>query len=129
MIPSGDSQDLPIDLRYFNGGARSVRSFAERELGPEGIEGDPLGGEAYWVTNLQLMRDIAGPLQLIGFFDAGSLSRNHDELGAADLEMAIGLGLRLELPIGPVRLEYGHSLTRDSGEPAGALHFAIGSTF
>lgn len=129
MMPSGDSQDLPIDLRYFNGGARSVRSFAERELGPEGIDGDPLGGEAYWAANLQLMRDIAGPLQLIGFLDAGSLARNYDELGAADLEMAIGLGLRLELPIGPIRLEYGHSLTRDSGEPSGALHFAIGSTF
>ena len=31
--PFGDDQ-LPIDLRYFSGGPRSVRSFRERDLGP-----------------------------------------------------------------------------------------------
>ena len=43
--------------------------------------------------------------------------------------MAIGLGLRLDLPIGPVRLEYGYNLTRDTGEPIGTIQFAIGMTF
>ena len=34
---------IPIDLRFFNGGATTVRSFAERQLGPKDKAGNPLG--------------------------------------------------------------------------------------
>ena len=33
LMPSGEDFDMPIDLRFFLGGASSVRSYAERELG------------------------------------------------------------------------------------------------
>ena len=130
IIPSGDSEELPIDLRLFNGGARSVRSFPERELGPKSADGDyPLGGEASWVVNAEISRPVAGPLRAVAFVDAGTLAREFSELTNSDIEIAAGLGLRLDLPIGPVRLEYGYNLTRDEDEPAGALHFAIGVAF
>jgi len=129
IIPSGDGADLPIDLRLFNGGARSVRSFPERELGPLSANGYATGGEAMWTTNAELTRKIAGSLKATAFFDAGTLARDFDALGSAEIEMAVGLGLRLDLPIGPIRLEYGHNLTQDAGEPSGTLHFAIGAAF
>jgi outer membrane protein insertion porin family len=128
ILPSGDGAELPIDLRLFNGGARSVRSFPERELGPSAND-YPTGGETRWHANAELIRNLGGTLKAVGFLDAGSLARSYDQLGDSDLEMALGLGLRLNLPIGPVRLEYGYNLTRDSGEPAGSLHFAIGAAF
>ncbi len=128
LIPGGDGDDLPIDIRLFNGGARSVRSFPERELGPL-VRGYAVGGEAMWNANVELIREIAGPVKGVLFFDAGSLGRNYDEMWSADVEMATGLGLRLSLPIGPVRFEYGYNLTRDGGEPAGTFHFAIGNAF
>jgi outer membrane protein assembly factor BamA len=128
LVPSGDDGDLPIDLRLFNGGPRSVRSFPERELGPS-VNGYPTGGEAIWHVNTELMRRIAGSLKAGAFIDAGALSRNFEDAGAGDIEVAAGLGLRFDLPIGPVRLEYGHNLTRDPGEPAGTFHFAIGTAF
>jgi outer membrane protein insertion porin family len=128
MIPSGDGAELPIDLRLFNGGPRSVRSFLERELGPS-AGNYPTGGELSWHTNAELIRNLTGTLKAVGFVDAGSLARSFDQPGESDLEVALGLGLRLDLPIGPVRLEYGYNLTRDSGEPAGSLHFAIGAAF
>jgi outer membrane protein assembly factor BamA len=128
LVPSGESGDLPIDLRLFNGGARSVRSFPERELGPS-ASGYATGGEAMWNMNAELIRKISGTLKAVGFFDAGALARNHEDFGAADIELATGLGIRLELPIGPVRFEYGYNLTRDAGEPAGTFHFAIGGAF
>jgi outer membrane protein assembly factor BamA len=128
VVPSGDGVDLPINLRLFNGGAHSVRSFPERELGPA-VEGFPTGGEGMWHANVELIRSLSGSLKAVGFLDAGSLSRQFDQLGSADLELAIGLGLRLDLPIGPVRLEYGYNLTRDAGDPVGTLHFAIGVAF
>ncbi|RPJ34814.1 MAG: hypothetical protein EHM17_05125 [Verrucomicrobiaceae bacterium] len=128
LMPSGDGGDLPIDLRLFNGGARSVRSFPERELGPQ-ANGYATGGEAMWNVNTELIRKISGSLKAVAFVDAGALARSHEDFAAADIELATGLGIRFDLPIGPVRLEYGYNLTRDRGEPAGALHFAIGTAY
>jgi outer membrane protein assembly factor BamA len=128
LVPSGDGVDLPINLRLFNGGAHSVRSFPERELGPT-VEGYPTGGEGMWHANAELIRKLAGSFKAVGFVDAGSLSRECGKLGSGDIEVAVGLGLRLDLPIGPVRLEYGYNLTRDMAEPTGTLHFAIGVAF
>jgi outer membrane protein assembly factor BamA len=128
LVPAGDGQDLPIDLRIFNGGSRSVRSFPERELGPTS-NGYAVGGEAAWHTNAELIRRLGRTLKASAFFDAGSLSRHWDQLSSSEVELAVGLGLRLDLPIGPVRLEYGYNLTKGPGEPTGTLHFAIGITF
>lgn len=128
VLPSGDINELPVDLRVFNGGARSVRSFPERELGPI-ANGDPYGGDFSWVVNTELSRSISGIVQAVAFLDAGGVKGGYVAGQQGDLELAVGLGIRLDLPIGPVRLEYGHNLTRDAGEPSGAFHFAIGSTF
>jgi outer membrane protein insertion porin family len=129
LIPIGDRADFPIDLRLFNGGARSVRSFPERRLGPTGTDNYPTGGEAYWVANAELVRTLGGPLKLVGFLDAGGLSGEYRDLPSAEMELALGLGVRLDLPVGPVRFEYGHNLTPGRGEPSGTWHFAIGIGF
>jgi outer membrane protein assembly factor BamA len=128
LVPTGDALEFPIDLRYFNGGADTVRSFPERELGPT-INGYATGGNAYWAANAELIRPLAGPLNLVGFLDAGALSLDYQDILDADIELAAGLGVRLDLPIGPVRFEYGYNLTRGRDEPAGAFHFAIGASF
>jgi outer membrane protein assembly factor BamA len=128
LVPSGEGADLPIDLRLFNGGARSVRSFPERELGPT-VDGYATGGEAMWNLNAELVRKLGASLKAVAFLDAGSLARDYRECASADIEVAGGLGIRLDLPIGPVRLEYGRNLTRDPGEPPGTFHFAIGAAF
>ncbi len=129
ITPTGDSTELPIDLRLFSGGARSIRSFPERELGPISANGFPTGGEASWTTHAELTRNLVGALKGTAFLDAGALARDHSGLANADVEIAAGLGLRLDLPIGPVRLEYGRNLTQDHGEPSGTFHFAIGIAF
>lgn len=128
VIPSENIKDLPIDLRVFNGGSRSVRSFPERELGPSS-GGDPYGGSISWAIQNELSRPIYGPLRLVSFIDAGALSGNYTGLLGGELEVAAGLGLRVNSPIGQIRLEYGHNMTQDRGEPDGTWHFAIGTTF
>ena len=82
-----------------------------------------------WNTNFELIRSVTEMVGVVAFVDAGSLGREYDELFSADLEVAAGLGLRLNLPIGPVRFDYGYNLTRDPGEPTGAFHFAIGTAY
>lgn len=128
ISPSGEIQDLPVDLRVFNGGARSVRSYPERDLGPS-FGGDPYGGDFSWAVNTEVSRKISGSLIAVGFVDVGAVTGNYTGDRAGGVELAAGFGLRFDLPIGPIRLEYGHNLTQGEGEPSGTLHFAIGATF
>ncbi len=125
--PLGDDSALPIDLRYFIGGSNSVRSFSERELGPS-LNGVPLGGQSYFIANAEYIHSIVGPLKGLVFLDAGGLSTDLG-FGFNDAKYAAGLGFQLDLPIGPVRFEYGRSLNRENDDPSGAFHFAIGTAF
>jgi outer membrane protein assembly complex protein YaeT len=128
IVPATDTE-LPIDLRYFLGGSNTVRSFPERELGPRNASGVNSGGEAYWIANVEYVHQIAGAFKVVAFTDAGTLSQDLSSFSNSSIDVAVGLGVRLDLPIGPVRLEYGHNLTPDLGEPPGAFHFAIGLAF
>jgi outer membrane protein insertion porin family len=121
-------ESIPIDIRFFNGGATTVRSFAERDLGPKDKEGHPLGGEFFTVFNAELTFPIAGGLQGAVFADAGNL-RGHKELGVSDMRYALGVGLRYALPVGPIRLDYGINPDRREDEEFGAFHFSFGVAF
>ena len=129
-IFSSADNNLPIDLRLFSGGHNSVRSFNQRELGPSSASGDPLGGAAYWNASVEYIRSINDPVKGVVFFDMGQVySESSDWLSFQDPRYALGLGLRIDLPIGPVRLEYGHNMNQRRGEPSGVFHFSIGTSF
>ncbi len=120
--------ELPIDVRFFNGGASTVRSFAERELGPRNNQGNPLGGELYTVFNAEFTFPLKGALQGAVFTDAGSLKGANDP-DSGNLRYALGAGLRYKLPIGPLRLDYGVNPSPRDGEAFGAFHFSFGFAF
>src|SRR5215467_10506450 len=44
---SDEATAIPIDERFFNGGATTVRSFNERDLGPHDNHGHPVGGKSF----------------------------------------------------------------------------------
>ncbi len=128
---SGGVDALPIDLRLFNGGAGSVRSFAEREMGPSSQNGStPLGGTATAVVSAEVSYQIIPNLEVAGFADVGSLSREETSgLTTDELRYAVGLGLRYQLPVGPLRIDYGYNPDRKPGEKPGALHLTFGFAF
>ncbi len=128
IFPS-DASDLPIDLRSFSGGAKSIRSFGERELGSLSASNDPLGGEAFWNLSAEYIHPFNDLVSVVGFYDTGALFAHAEDYSFSDATHGIGLGVRLDLPVGPVKFEYGYNLNRKSGEPSGAFHFSIGAQF
>ena len=120
---------IPIDERFFNGGAESVRSFGERDLGPHDRKGHPIGGEFFTVFNIEYTFPIIGELQGALFTDAGNLLPTSEHPGLNDMRYAIGAGLRYKLPIGPIRLDYGVNPDPHSDEDFGAFHFSFGFAF
>ncbi|MCW1886793.1 BamA/TamA family outer membrane protein [Luteolibacter flavescens] len=129
LSPSTGISEFPIDLRLFTGGADTVRSFRYNELGPRSVTNDPLGGATYWVANAEYVHVLFGPVKGVGFIDAGSMSALEDGFSFDSPELAVGMGLRIDLPVGPIRIEYGHNLTQDGNESSGTWHFAIGTAF
>jgi len=120
---------IPIDERFFNGGATTVRSFGERDLGPHDRKGNPIGGEFLTVFNIEYTFPIFGELQGALFTDAGNLLPTSEEPGLDDMRYAVGAGLRYKLPIGPVRLDYGVNPDPHEDEDFGAFHFSFGFAF
>lgn len=128
VIEGTGGNGIPIDERFFNGGGTSVRSFGERELGPKD-RGNPIGGEYFSVFNAEYTFPIYGELQLAVFADAGNLVAGASDAGFTDMRYAVGLGLRYQLPIGPLRIDYGVNPSPKNDEAFGAFHFSFGFAF
>jgi outer membrane protein insertion porin family len=126
---SDEATAIPIDERFFIGGATTVRSFGERDLGPHDNHGHPVGGEFYTVFNVEYTFPIFGELQGAIFTDAGNLLLSSEDIGLNDMRYAIGAGLRYKLPVGPIRLDYGVNPDPRDGEDFGAFHFSFGFAF
>jgi outer membrane protein insertion porin family len=74
VIPRGDTQTLPIFEKFFQGGEYSVRGFDLRTIGPrDPISNLVIGGNKSLVFNAELYYNIAGPVRVLGFFDAGQV--------------------------------------------------------
>ncbi len=129
VISPLNSSGIPIDERYFNGGATTVRSFSELTLGPRDGAGYPLGGQARTVFNAEYTFPIYGDLHGAVFVDAGNVISDASDFGIDDMRYAIGGGLRYKLPIGALRFDYGLNPSPRQGEAQGAFHFAIGVAF
>ncbi len=136
--PKSRTEDIPIQLRLFRGGMSSVRSFGERRLGPRNEAGSVIGGEGY----LQFNAEMRVPLSVFGdvpllkpfgvavFYDTGSIKEHAAMwLDFTGFRHAVGAGIRLITPIGPVRLDVGWNPDRRHREDAYAVHIALGHAF
>ncbi|HEY5893162.1 MAG TPA: BamA/TamA family outer membrane protein [Chthoniobacterales bacterium] len=129
LLTSGDVTDVPIDERYFSGGGTTVRSFKERELGPLFRDRFPLGGLQRTIFNVEYQYPIIKDLKAAVFVDAGNLLQDNAFFSTDDMSYAIGLGIRYNLPVGPLRLDYGFNPSPREGESRGAFHFSFGFAF
>jgi outer membrane translocation and assembly module TamA len=128
--PLGTSLELLPKKRFFMGGAKSMRGFRRRELGPVSPEGDPLGGEVRLGTSVEARIPIVWKLWGAVFADAGQVWLTRGEVALSDLEVAVGPGLMIETPVGPIRADVGFRVTDVvPDEPRHAYHLSIGHPF
>jgi len=134
-------KDLPLFERYFLGGINSVRGFAERSLGPrEPSDCDAstppvcsstevVGGDRAMVLSAELMFPIMEELGLRGvaFFDTGNSFGGSEKFSIANFRRSAGFGARWMSPFGPLRVELGFPLNKQSGDDTSVIGFSIGS--
>jgi translocation and assembly module TamA len=120
--PLGDAQDLLPSQRWFAGGFNTMRGSARRGLGPADDGADPIGGELRILTGAELRVPIRGIFGLSLFTDAGQVWRDPSTADWNSLAVAVGGGLLLYTPIGPVHIE----LARNAGRlPIDGNHYQI----
>ncbi len=131
----GDSDKVPIFERFFAGGTYTIRGYKERDVGPQDISGDPLGGGTMAVANAELIFPIIQNLKAAVFADAGNVWARPDSQPkngriTKGIKVGTGVGVRINTPIGPVKLDYGFPInSEDWQEDKGRFHFSMSRGF
>lgn len=112
--------DLPPSLRFFAGGARSVRGFRYQSLGPRDENGNVIGGNKLLTASVQLEFNFLEKWAAALFFDTGN-AMDHWRVTLRD---GAGVGLRWHSPVGPVRLDVARPV--DGGDEGIQWHLEIG---
>ena len=139
----GNSTFVPLYDSYFLGGPRSLRGFDYALVGPNYLPYDfPIGGQTMAFTNLEFTVPVVDRVRLAAFtdigFNAGSLigpnpTPNVPGIIAGEginIVADAGMGLRLYLPIGPLRLDYAIPYIYTSWlNQTGRFYFDVGYSF
>lgn len=126
------SDGVPIFERQFLGGARNLRGFEFRDIGPrDGPTGESLGGNTSAYMTAEMTFPVVENVRFATFFDAGFVNADSFDFSTSNLHTDIGLGLRLNLPFGPLAIDYAIPLSFEDEEAdkGGQFNFYINYEF
>ncbi|MFH1281220.1 MAG: BamA/TamA family outer membrane protein, partial [Candidatus Omnitrophota bacterium] len=140
--PYSSTEKIPISERFFAGGAYTIRGYEERSVGPVGSDSAPLGGASMAVGNIEYTYPLFSFLKVAAFYDVGNVWNKLGDIFSSEdatgplntggLKSGIGLGLRINTPIGPIMLDYGIPMDKTAGEDtkkSGRFHFSASHGF
>jgi translocation and assembly module TamA len=112
MTVPDDINRIPLSQRFYAGGDQSIRGFGYRAL-PGNLDKHgqerAIGGGYLAIGSLELEQKVYGPLSLALFSDAGNaFHRSNDRV-----QVSMGGGLRVNTPIGPIKVDLARPLTDD----------------
>ncbi len=122
MMLGDGINSIPPSLRFYAGGDNSIRGFSYNSIAPEDSEGRIIGGRYLLVQSVEAERLIGEYFGIAAFWDVGNAT---DDL-SLDFEQGVGLGLRVHMPFGEIKLDIASAVSR-SNHPF-RLHFSVGGT-
>jgi outer membrane protein assembly factor BamA len=145
--PFADSS-VPLSERFFTGGADSLRGFPINGAGPQRpvsvcsnpsdpttctLISVPIGGEMLFILNSEARFPIPGLVHGLGgvvFYDGGNVYSNINlRQFADDYTNTLGVGVRYNTPVGPVRFDFGYRVTEVPGVKATQYFVTLGQSF
>lgn len=126
----GDQTKLvKIYNRLFLGGSNNLRGFDFRDVGPKDSNGEPLGGQSMARATIEWTFPIVEKARGALFYDTGFVNTDPWDYNFNNVASDIGFGLRLDLPIGPLRVDYGIPLQQAGNHGSGKFNFNVGYQF
>ncbi len=139
--------DVPLSERFFTGGADSLRGFPIDGAGPQRsvpvcsnpadqstctLISVPVGGDMLFIFNSEARFPLPIKTGLGGaiFYDGGNVysAINFREF-AEGFTHSVGIGIRYQTPVGPVRFDVGYRITSVPGVPATQYFVTFGQSF
>ena len=146
IVPLRHASQTYPDRLFFMGGVDTLRSYALDTLMPQdfanALDDVPLdeqkaelseykvrGGNVFVNPRLELRIPITSIFATAVFLDSGNLWFDRDSVDPTELRYAVGAGVRVGTPIGPLAFDYGFNLFPrwwEKEDGPGAFHFSIG---
>jgi outer membrane protein insertion porin family len=148
---------VPIYDRLYLGGSNNLRGFNFRDVSPKDSNGQPIGGQSLARATVELTFPIVAKTRGAFFYDVGLVNVDAWDFGDQTQEVPrgplgiqkalrfgnpvtprstydnlasdFGFGLRLDLPIGPLRLDYGIPIQKAGNSGRGKFNFSVGYQF
>jgi outer membrane protein insertion porin family len=136
------AKGVPEYERFYAGGSSTIRGYNEQEFGP---------GDFLVLANIEIRYPLVWKFVGVTFLDMGNawgairdltksdfdLSVSAEEFAGrrdSDVKYTVGIGLGIQTPVGPARVDYGVRLKRaflESGrkESPGMVHITVGHAF
>lgn len=139
IAPFGDEPGAPFDLKYYLGGANTVRGYGFRVIAPsieyctdDGCRRIPVGGQTMVNASTEIRGRVWKGLWLVAFADMGDVRAGVNEFAPMRWSYTMGPGVRYHSKIGVFRLDAGFRLNDSdygAGQPIAAVHFGLGEAF
>ena len=124
-----DDSSMPVSVRFYPGGDGSIRGYQKGEAAPRAATGEFIGAKSYLLFNLELEQALTAKWSVVAFGDALGTAARISDYPFSERLYSVGLGIRYQTIIGPVRMEYGHNLNPRPLDPSGTLQLSIGFPF
>ena len=142
----GNGDHVPIFDRLFLGGSNNLRGFNFRDVGPKDVDHEPLGGQSMARATVEYTFPIIEKARGAVFYDTGFVNADPYDFSLSNqfiprksakktpieyynLASDVGIGIRLDLPIGPLRLDYAFPVERAGNGFHGKINFNVGYQF
>jgi outer membrane protein insertion porin family len=125
---------LPFFKNFYAGGVDSVRGFQQSTLGPRDVNGDYVGGNRRFVSNIEVLFPMPGvktdkSVRLSAFVDAGNVWAPYEDMRFKDLRASVGVGVSWFSPVGPLKFSLAKPLKQKEGDKVERFQFLLGRAF
>ncbi|MDR1585536.1 MAG: outer membrane protein assembly factor BamA [Prevotellaceae bacterium] len=127
VYSSDPSGFVPVEDRFYSGGSMSNRGWARSGLGPKRDNGTPTGGKSIIETNIEIRRPVFWKIDLAAFVDAGNVWQDAYKYRFDNFACAVGGGIRIDTPIGPIRFDVGFPVNNEKKTPQ--FFLSVGQAF
>jgi len=127
--------EVPIYNRMFLGGPYTIRGIKYRYVAPMaksmyGSSYAPWGGQTLFCMNFEYTIPIVKMLRLAAFSDLGSVGENEMDLDfSSTFAWTAGLGIRLDIPMFPIRLDFAVPFIEPDHTETEVFSFSVGYDF
>lgn len=132
-VDSYGGHDVPIFERLYLGGPYNMRGFRFRDVAPNNplYSGDEtMGGRSSFFCQFEYSIPVIEEVRVAVFYDIGFVNNDAFDFGTSKIVSDFGIGLRLNLPIGPLAVDYAIPMEKNNAiDRGGQFQFYLNYSY